>query len=55
MKYEVEIEFKESILLCTYAHTHQGFKAALEKINQFREQIVGATIISERDGVVFTL
>lgn len=55
MNYEVEIEFKESILLCTYAHTRQGLQDALEKINQFKKDLIGATIISDRDGVIYRL
>ena len=54
MSYEVEIEFKESILLCTYDHTRQGLEAAFNKINELKKDLIGATITSSRDGLVYT-
>ena len=55
MNYEVEIEFKESILLCTFAHNRQGLQAAFDKINQFKKELIAATITSARDGVIYRL
>ena len=55
MSYEVEIEFKESILLCTYDHNRQGLQAAFDKINQLKKELIAAIIISDRDGVIYRL
>jgi hypothetical protein len=52
MNYEVEMEFKESILICNFPHNREGLMAALDKINQAKNKLIAATVTSSRDGIV---
>jgi hypothetical protein len=54
MSYELELEIATNIQFKNFSHDREGLTAALNIIEQNKSIIVAATIISSRDGVVYT-
>lgn len=57
MKYIIEVETSTNIICAEKPHNREGFTAALEKIDNLRKKfiVLSAVVISERDGIVFSL
>jgi len=53
LNYEVELESITNIRLVEFPHNREGFILAMELIESLRKDLISASIVSPRDGIIY--